>query len=62
MKVKHTENGNVKITLSLEQAEALRAGLIFSSGPTCGFLSLMTQEILAYIDMTLEDAEVNISF
>jgi hypothetical protein len=62
MKVKHTDNGNVKITLSLEQAEALRAGLLFSSGPTGGFLSLMTQEILAHIDMTLEDADINITF
>jgi hypothetical protein len=62
MKVKHTDNGNVKITLSIEQAEALRAGLIYATGPTGGFLSIWTQEILAHIDTKLGDAEVNISF
>lgn len=53
MKVKHTDNGNVKITLSLDQAEALRAGLIYATGPRCDFLSIWTQEILAHIDAQL---------
>jgi hypothetical protein len=30
MKVKHTKNGNVKLVMGLEQAQALRAYLMFA--------------------------------
>lgn len=56
VKVKHTQNGNVKITMSLEQAEYLRNGLLEAA-----YLSpyvVMQKEVLLHIDDQLEKAGV----
>jgi hypothetical protein len=62
VKVKHTKNGNVKITMSLAQADALRAALVYAGGPTGGFLTLWTQEVIAHIDQQLAAADIQVAF
>jgi hypothetical protein len=56
-KVKHTKNGNVKITMSLEQAEYLRNGLIEAAYGADKY-SGMQKEVLLHIDDQLEKAGV----
>jgi hypothetical protein len=58
VKVKHTKNGNVKITMTLEQAEYLRSGLIKAAyeGNNC---EPMLKEILLNIDDQLAHAGVS---
>jgi hypothetical protein len=60
VKVKHTKNGNVKITMSLEQAQYLRSGLLKAAYGT-GFPPVcpMAQEVFLHIDDQLEAAGIN---
>jgi hypothetical protein len=57
VKVKHTKNGNVKITMSLDQAKYLRNGLIESAYGTDKY-SVMQKEVLLHIDDQLDLAGV----
>jgi hypothetical protein len=58
VKVKHTKNGNVKITMSLEQAAYLRCGLLRAVYGALSAPGEMQKEVLLHIDDRLESAGV----
>jgi hypothetical protein len=59
MKVKHTQNGNVKITLTLDEAGKLRKILRHSSNLELdGFTDTTHEEVSWAVFLSLRDADV----
>lgn len=63
MKVKHTQNGNVKLTLTMEEAERLRSVLIDSEvlrRDTC--ISQATEDTADELNVAMLDAGIDYKF
>lgn len=63
-KVKHTKNGNVKVVLDLEEAEALRSFTLYAPAliDSHGAISQRTLDIVDCIDFALGEAGVDPAF